>query len=83
MDVWLIAATVLLFGTVPCGFVCIRAQLIDAVVAIELFGLIDTLVLVLLAEGFDRAPFYDLAIVLAFLTFASTLAFARFLERGI
>ena len=83
MDIWLIAATALLFGTIPCGFVCIRARLIEAVAALQPFGTIDTLVLLLLAEGFGRPPFFDLAIVLAFLGFGGTLAFARFLERDI
>jgi multicomponent Na+:H+ antiporter subunit F len=35
----------------------------------------------LLAEGFGRLPFFDLALTLALLSFAGGLVFARFLER--
>jgi multisubunit Na+/H+ antiporter MnhF subunit len=83
MNAWLIAATALLAGLVPCALVCMRERLVDAVVALELVGIVETLVMVLLAEGFERAPFYDLAIVLAVLSFTGSLAFARFLERDI
>jgi multicomponent Na+:H+ antiporter subunit F len=38
-------------------------------------------VLLLLAAGTGREPFFDLAIVSAVLTFAGSLAYARFLER--
>ena len=37
--------------------------------------------LLLLAEGFGRAPFTDLAVALALLSFGGGLVFARFLER--
>ena len=49
--------------------------------ALELAGVIAPLVLLLMAEGFHRQPFADLALVLAFLSFAGSLAYARFLER--
>jgi multisubunit Na+/H+ antiporter MnhF subunit len=40
-------------------------------------------VLLLLAQGTHRQPFFDLAIVSAVLSFAGGLAFARFLERWV
>jgi multisubunit Na+/H+ antiporter MnhF subunit len=40
-------------------------------------------VLLLLAEGYHRAPFFDLALVLALLAFAGGLVFARMLERWV
>ena len=81
MNVWLIAATVLLVGLVPCGLVCLRAPLLDAIAGVELATGVVTLVLVLLAEGFHRPSYFTLPIVLAVLSFAGGLALVRFLAR--
>jgi multisubunit Na+/H+ antiporter MnhF subunit len=40
-------------------------------------------VLLLLAQGYHRDPFMDLALVSALLSFAGALSFARFLERWV
>ena len=48
-----------------------------------LAGTVDTLVLLLLAQAYDRAIYFDLALALALLSFAGGLVFARFLERWI
>ena len=79
MNVWLIAATVLLAGLLPCGWVLMRAQIVDSLVALELGSTLVTLVLLLLAEGFHRSSYFELPIVLAALTFVGTLVFVRFL----
>jgi multicomponent Na+:H+ antiporter subunit F len=55
----------------------------EGLVALELAGVISVLVLLLLAEGFQRQPFVDLALVLAVLSFVGTLAFVRYMEREI
>lgn len=81
MNQWLLAALALLPGFIACGVVLYREEIIDAVVALNLGGVLASLELVLLAEGLHRAPFYDLALVLAALTFSSGLVFARYLER--
>jgi multicomponent Na+:H+ antiporter subunit F len=59
-----------------------RRDLADGIAALDLAGTLAALSLLLLAEGFGREPFADLAIVLAVLSFAGTLFFARFLERS-
>lgn len=81
MNPWLIAATALAVGLVPCGLVCLRGRTVERLVALELAGLLTPLAVVLLAEGFDRVSLYDLALTLALLSFPSTLVFAHFLER--
>jgi multicomponent Na+:H+ antiporter subunit F len=81
MNVWLIAATVLLLGLIPCGVVCLTAPVMDRLVALQLAGVVSTLVLLLLAEGFQRSSYIDLALTLAVLSFTGGLTFARFLER--
>ncbi len=83
MTVWVIAAAALLLGLVPCGVVCFRGEPIERLVALEMAGIIDTLILLVLAQGFKQPAFYDLALVLALLSFAGGLVFARFLERWV
>ena len=83
MNAWLIAAAVLMLGLLPCLWVCVRQPPIDALIALELASTITTLVLLLLAQGYRRDPFMDLALVSAVLSFAGALTFARFLERWV
>lgn len=83
MDPFLIAAIALLLGFIPCGIVMLRAGIVDAVVALNLAGVLASLELVLLAEGLHRSPFFDLALVLAVLAIAGGLVFARFLGRWV
>jgi multisubunit Na+/H+ antiporter MnhF subunit len=83
VTVWLGAATTLLLGLVPLGFVIVRRPLLEALVALELAGVLNTLVLLVLAEAFDRPAFMDLALVLALLALAGGLVFARMVERWV
>lgn len=83
MNAWLVAATVLLLGLVPCGLVMFRGTIVEALVALQMAGVLQTVALLLLAEGYHRAPFFDLAVVLALLAFAGGLVFARMLERWV
>ena len=81
--IWLAAAGVLLLGMIPCGWVIHRAGILDALVALQLAGVIATLALLLIAQGIGRSPFFDLALVASVLSFAGSLAFARVLERWV
>jgi multicomponent Na+:H+ antiporter subunit F len=76
---WLVAALALLAGLIPCGIVCLRGEPTERLVGLTMAGTIDALVLLLLAAGYQRTIYLDLA--LALLTFAGGLVFARFLER--
>jgi multisubunit Na+/H+ antiporter MnhF subunit len=81
VNAWLVAATALLVGLVPCLVVCLRAPIMDAVVALEVAGTSVTLVLLVLTEGFDRPSYTVLPLVAAVLSFAGGLVFVRILER--
>ena len=81
MNVWLWGATGLLVGLVPCGWVALRATRVDAVVGLQTAASVTTLVLLLLAEGFQRPTYMTLPLALAFLNVVGTLIFARFLGR--
>lgn len=81
MNAWLIAATVLLLGLVPCGWVMVRDPAADGLVALELAGTLTVLVLFLLAAGYRRPPYADVALALTVLSYPAGLVFAHFLER--
>lgn len=83
MNAWLIATTVLLLGLVPCLVVMLRGSTVEALVGLQMAGVLETVVLLMMAEGFHRPPFFDLAVVLALLTLAGGLVFARMLERWV
>ncbi len=82
MNEWILAAVVLLIGgAAPLALVCVVSEAMEGVVALSLAGLIATLALLLLAEGFHRQPFVDLGVALAVMSFIGSVAFIRFLER--
>jgi multicomponent Na+:H+ antiporter subunit F len=83
VNAYLTLAAVLLATLGPLLWLCLRAPLMDALVAVQLAGTIVTLVLLLIAQGTGRDPFFDLAIVSGVLSFAGGLAFARFFERWV
>jgi multicomponent Na+:H+ antiporter subunit F len=81
MNGFVIAAIAMLVGTVPCGIVVLRGELMAGVVAYEAISSIVVMVLVLLSEGFGRSGEFELPVLLAVLMFGSGLVFVRFLER--
>jgi multicomponent Na+:H+ antiporter subunit F len=81
MNVWLWAALALLVAIVPCFIVCLRGELEDRLIGLEMAGAIVTLELVLLAQGYQHSYLYDLPLMLAFLSFGGGMVFARFVER--
>ncbi len=81
MNPWLDAAGAMLLCLIPCGIACLRHDAASRLVGLEAASLIATLMFLLLAEGMHRAPFMDLALALALLSFGAGLVFARFLER--
>ncbi|MGH7904079.1 MAG: monovalent cation/H+ antiporter complex subunit F [Candidatus Dormibacteraceae bacterium] len=83
MNEWLLAATVLLISLVPLLWLAFRSNPGDALVVLEMATVVIVLVMALIAEGFGRAPFMDLAVVLAILSLGGAFTFARFLERWV
>lgn len=81
MNEWILAAVVLLIGgPVPLALVCLFSDAMEGAVALSLAGVIAAGVLLLLAEGFHRQPFVDMAVALAAMSFIGSLAYIRFLE---
>ena len=83
MNVWLVTAAVLLVSLMPVGWVCLRAEPMDRVVALQLASNIDALILVVLSVALGRDALFDVALLLALLSFAGGLTFVRFMERWV
>jgi multisubunit Na+/H+ antiporter MnhF subunit len=79
VNVWLVAATVLLAGLLPCGWVLLRGRPREALVAFELASTVVTVVLVLLAEGFHRSSYFTVPVLMAAMSFIGGLVLIRFL----
>lgn len=54
---------------------------LSRLVALEALAVVTTVVMLLLANVADRTPYVDVALVLAVLSFAGSLVFARFWGR--
>lgn len=80
MNGWLWAAAVLVAALVPLTIVCARLHAPEGVVALEAAGVDAVLALLLIAQGTDRQPFGDLALVLAVVSFVGAIAYLRFVE---
>ena len=83
MNSFVMAAVAMLVALVPCGIVVVRGETMAAVVAYEAVSSVVVIVLVLLAEGFNRTGEFELPVLLAVLLLGSGLVFVRFLERGL
>lgn len=83
MNVWLVAAVVLVLAWLPCLAVCLLAGEFDALAAVELGSALLTSVLMLLSIALHRQPFIDLAVAFVLLSTVGSLAFARMMEEEI
>jgi multicomponent Na+:H+ antiporter subunit F len=81
VNAFLIAAMALLIGLVPCGIVCLRAPVIDAVVALELAGALMVTTLICLAQGLHSSSGFDVPVICALVISIGGLVFARFMGR--
>lgn len=83
MTWFLVGALVLQVALAPCAWVCWRGETEARLVGLALVGIVQSLSLLCLAEGFDEPALAALAVVLAALTAGASLVFARFLERWV
>jgi multisubunit Na+/H+ antiporter MnhF subunit len=81
MNEWEVAAAVLGFALIPCLVVCFLAPARDGLVALQVGSVLLTTILMLLAEGFHRQSFIDLAVIFAPMSLVGSLLFARLMER--
>lgn len=81
MNPWLWASLAMLVPIILAGAASFRGGMADRLVGLELAGVMITLELVLLSEGYHRSVYFDLPLTLSFLSFGGGLVFARFLQR--
>jgi multisubunit Na+/H+ antiporter MnhF subunit len=80
---WEIAAAALAIALVPCLAVCVLSPPTHGLVSVQLAGVLVSTILMLLAEGFHRQPFIDLAVILAPMSLVGAITFARLMERNL
>jgi multicomponent Na+:H+ antiporter subunit F len=73
------AFAVLVAALVPCLLATLRGEPVDRLAGLILAGPAATLVLMLLAAGYGRPAYLDAALIVALLSFAGSLVYARFL----
>lgn len=79
---WLVAALVLLVGGMGAALtVASRGDPIQRLVGLDLASVVASLVFLLLAQGYRRSAYVDVALVLAPLSLAGVLVFSRLLGR--
>ena len=61
----------------------IGPNLADRVVALDLLSLLGIGIVAAFALAVDQTEFFDIAIVIALVSFMTTIGFARFLERRV
>ncbi len=83
MNIWEIAATALGFALLPCIGLTLLAPPAHGLAALEVGSVLMSTILMLLAEGFHRQPFIDLAVVFAPMSLVGALVFARLMERNL
>ncbi|WP_051709110.1 monovalent cation/H+ antiporter complex subunit F [Streptomyces sp. NRRL S-350] len=80
MNAWLLAAALLAAGALsPCLLLALRGEPQYRLAGLNLAATVTSVVLLLLAQGFSRTSYTDLALDLAVLAPAGTLVFTRFL----
>jgi multicomponent Na+:H+ antiporter subunit F len=81
MNVWELAAEVMIFALVPLAWLAMRGDARHRLVSFYMAGVVVTLLMMLLTMAFNRMPMMDLALTLALMSFGGGIVFARFFER--
>jgi multicomponent Na+:H+ antiporter subunit F len=76
-----IAGVLLVGGLGPCLLAVSRGDGVARLAALNVAGPLTVLLCLVLAAAFQRSSYVDVALVLAPVSFAGTLVYARFLER--
>jgi multicomponent Na+:H+ antiporter subunit F len=76
-----LALVLLVGGFGSCLLAVLRRDPVRRLVVLELASALVVLVLLLLAAGYHRSTYVDVALVFAVVSFAGSLVYARFLER--
>lgn len=75
------AAVLLVVGMLPAAVVAGRGDLLDRLAGLAMAGVVATLDMLLLSEGYQRSSYVDAGLVLAALSLTGSLVFARLVVR--
>jgi multisubunit Na+/H+ antiporter MnhF subunit len=81
MNVWELAAEVLMVALFPLAWSALRAEPRLRLVSFYMTGIVIVLLILLLTMAFNRMPLMDLALTLALMSFGGGIVFARFFAR--
>lgn len=81
MTPWLVCAFLVMLALASPLWICATGKIMERFVALQMAQLLTVLLFLLFAEGYQRGIYFDVALVLAVLSFASGLVYVRFLER--
>jgi multisubunit Na+/H+ antiporter MnhF subunit len=81
MNIWEVAADVMIFALVPLAWIAMRGDARQRLVSLFMASVVVTLLMMLLTMAFNRMPMMDMAITLALMSFGGGIVFARFFER--
>jgi multisubunit Na+/H+ antiporter MnhF subunit len=84
VNAWLWAAfAVLVGGVAPALVLTGTGSAVNRLVGLEACSTLATVALLLLAQGFARSSYVDVALVLAVLSFTGTIVFTRVVGRSL
>ncbi|MCA1820672.1 MAG: monovalent cation/H+ antiporter complex subunit F [Pseudonocardiaceae bacterium] len=75
------AAVLLVVGMLPAVVVAGRGPVLDRLAGLAMAGVVATLDMLLLSEGYQRGSYVDAGLVLAALSLTGSLVFARLVVR--
>jgi multisubunit Na+/H+ antiporter MnhF subunit len=75
------AAVLLVVGMLPAVVVAGRGRVLDRLAGLAMAGVVATLDMLLLSEGYQRSSYVDAGLVLAALSLTGSLVFARLVVR--
>lgn len=81
MNLYILAGLGVSAALLPCADMSLRGSPERRLVGLEMAGIIVIVAMTLLTVGFGRAPFIDLPLALAIMSFGGGLVFARFLGK--
>ena len=71
----------LIVGMLPAVVVASRGHVLDRLAGLAMAGVVATLDMLLLSEGYQRSSYVDAGLVLAALSLTGSLVFARLVVR--
>ncbi|MDA8165482.1 MAG: monovalent cation/H+ antiporter complex subunit F [Desulfobacteraceae bacterium] len=81
MNLWLAFAAIFIIAMLPCMILCLRGPIMERFVGFQMAQVLTVIAMLVISEGLGRDIYFDAALAVAMMSFASSLVFLRFLER--